>query len=300
MRLRGADRELASGVSGALGMPEAAGLSVVSSDLGTLDSPSALGASGKFGASSESSISGKLGISSKPGASDLSGPLSVSIVVPLYNERRVIKQLLAELRPLRDACEIIFVDGGSTDGTVEAIGDEFRVIKSRRGRGIQLNTGAAATCGKVLFFLHADSSLPPDPLSEIRHALRHHRFGCFGLRFSPSSPLMRICQALSNYRCYVRRIVFGDQGLFIERSLFDELGGFSELPLMEDYELSLALRRKGLRPGVTRRRITTSSRRYGTTTATRLRTMWLMLRLRRMYRKGVSVEEIARRYGEAR
>lgn len=224
----------------------------------------------------------------------------VSIIVPIYNERGVIEQLLAELQPLRDACEIVLVDGGSTDGTLEAIGDDFRVISSCRGRGTQLNAGAAASSGEVLFFLHADSALPPDPLDEIYRALRRHRFGCFGLRFVPSSPLMRICQALSNYRCYVRRIIFGDQGLFIERALFDELGGFPEIPLMEDYEFSLSLRRTGLRPGMTRHRIATSARRYGTTTLSRLRTMRLMLHLRRMYRKGEPIENIALLYDQAR
>ncbi len=225
---------------------------------------------------------------------------SISIVIPVYNEHRVINALLDQLRPLRDECEIVFVDGGSTDGTQEAIKGEFRIIDAPRGRGVQLNAGVAATSGEVLFFLHADSSLPPNPLDEIRLALRKHRFGCFGIRFAPSSPLLRICQALSNYRCYVRRIVFGDQGLFIERALFNEVGGFPELPLMEDYELALILRRMGLRPGMTCHRITTSSRRYGTTTRERLRTMWLMLRLRAKYRAGVPIDEIMQCYHDAR
>lgn len=224
----------------------------------------------------------------------------LSIVVPIYNEERVIDRLLDQLRPLRETCEVILVDGGSTDGTLARIDDAFTVIRAPKGRGGQLNAGARAATGAVLLFLHADSVLPLDPVGEIERVMRTHRVGCFGVRFEPSSPLMRICAALSNFRCYVRRIMFGDQGIFIERALFLEVGGFPDLPLMEDYRFSLDLRRRGLRPGATRGRITTSARRFGTTTRSRLRTMMQMAHLRRLYRRGAPIKEIARRYGEAR
>lgn len=226
---------------------------------------------------------------------------AISIIIPTLDEARVIAALLAQLEPLRNGCEIVFVDGGSSDGTREAILDAgFRLVDAPRGRGTQLNAGARASSGEILFFLHADSALPPDPLGEIRRAMRGHRVGCFGVRFEPSSLLMLCCRLLSNYRCYVRRIMFGDQGIFIDRDLFFEVGGFPDLPLMEDYQFSLDLRARGFRPAPTRRRIATSSRRYGTTPASRIKTMLLMGRLRQMYREGTPVEEIARIYGQAR
>lgn len=229
------------------------------------------------------------------------GEPSISIIIPTLDEHRVIGRLLDQLEPLRGRCEVVFVDGGSADGTREAILDAgFRLIDTPPGRGTQLNAGAAAASGNVLFFLHADSVLPPDPLGEIRRVMRQHRVGCFGVRFVPSSPLMACCRFLSNFRCYVRRIMFGDQGIFIERDLFYEMGGFPDLPLMEDYRFSLDLRSRGFRPGATRRRIATSSRRFGITPASRIKAMLLMARLRRMYREGVPIEEIARLYGEAR
>lgn len=226
---------------------------------------------------------------------------ATSIIIPTLDEARVIAALLAQLEPLRNGCEIVFVDGGSSDGTREAILDAgFRLVDAPRGRGTQLNAGARASSGEILFFLHADSALPPDPLGEIRRAMRGHRVGCFGVRFEPSSLLMLCCRLLSNFRCYVRRIMFGDQGIFIDRDLFFEVGGFPDLPLMEDYQFSLDLRARGFRPAPTRRRIATSSRRYGATPASRIKTMLLMGRLRRMYREGTPVEEIARVYGQAR
>ena len=226
---------------------------------------------------------------------------AISIIIPTLDEARVIDALLAQLEPLRGRCEIVFVDGGSSDGTRDAILDAgFQLVDAPRGRGTQLNAGARASSGEILFFLHADSALPPDPLGEIRRAMRGRRVGCFGVRFEPSSPLMLCCRLLSNFRCYVRRIMFGDQGIFIDRDLFFEVGGFPDLPLMEDYQFSLDLRARGFRPAPTRRRIATSSRRYGTTPASRIKTMLLMGRLRRMYREGTPVEEIARIYGQAR
>ena len=110
----------------------------------------------------------------------------ISIMIPTLDEARVIAALLAQLEPLRSGCEIVFVDGGSSDGTRDAILDAgFQLVDAPRGRGTQLNAGACASSGEILFFLHADSALPPDPLGEIRRAMRGRRVGCFGVRFSP-------------------------------------------------------------------------------------------------------------------
>lgn len=225
---------------------------------------------------------------------------TISIIIPVYNEEAVLESLLAQLRPLRGQCEVIFVDGGSTDRTRALIGDEFRVVSSCKGRGRQLNEGARASSGNVLFFLHADSELPPDPLGEIRRVMRTHQVGCFGVAFHSRNFFMWTCRVMSNLRCYVRRIMFGDQGIFIKRNLFFEVGGFPDLPIMEDYQLSLSLRARGYRIGATRRRIYSSPRRFGPTTADKLRTMYHMHRLRYLYRRGVSAEDIARAYADVR
>lgn len=224
----------------------------------------------------------------------------ISVIVPVLNEESTLPRLMGQLESLPGSPEIVVVDGGSDDETESLVRPPAILLRAPRGRGAQLNAGARAVSGKVLFFLHADSSLPPDPLGEIVRVMETHQAGCFGIRFDSDSALMRVCAALSNYRCFCRRIVFGDQGLFIERGLFFDMGGFPDLPLMEDYAFSLALRSRGFRIGATRSRLTASARRYGATTSSRLRTMALMLELRRMYRRGVSIDEIARRYVDAR
>ena len=223
----------------------------------------------------------------------------ISIIIPTLDEARVIAVLLAQLEPLRSGCEIVFVDGGSSDGTREAILEAgFRLVDAPRGRGTQLNAGARASSGEILFFLHADSALPPDPLGEIRRAMRGRRVGCFGVRFEPSSPLMLCCRFLSNFRCYVRRIMFGDQGIFIDRDLFFEVGGFPDLPLMEDYELSLRMKRQHIPLVVLDSTIITSGRRYQRRFP--LLTMGKMFWLRCLYRLGVDSQKIADMYRDIR
>lgn len=234
----------------------------------------------------------------RPPARD--GAPSISLIVPLYNEIACIDALLRQLRPLLDACEIVLVDGGSIDGTLERIDPAFRVLRTGKGRGRQLNAGARATSGDVLLFVHADSVLPPDPLGCVRACLRHRRAGCFGIRFSPSSPALLLCSVWSNVRASLRRTMFGDQGIFVERALFEEVGGFPDLPIMEDYRFSLELRARGVRPGLARRRIVTSSRRFPSTLRGQVRLMCQMADLRRRYRRGEDVEELARRYRDVR
>ena len=228
----------------------------------------------------------------------MSAAPSIAVVVPVLNEEAAIGALLERLRPHSRDCEIVFVDGGSTDATRDVVAAEFRVIEAPRGRGGQLNAGARATRADALFFLHADSAPPDDFPDEIRDALTTGEAGCFGISFDTPSLLMRICAALSNFRAYRRRIMFGDQGMFMTRDLFERMGGFPELPLMEDCAFSLALRAAGVRPGKTRRRIVTSARRFGSSTTSRLSTMYHMARLRRMYREGVPIERISREYAD--
>lgn len=226
--------------------------------------------------------------------------MPVSIIVPVFNEASSIVRLQKQLIEVSDASEIIFVDGGSTDATRDLIDERFQVISSEKGRSRQMNAGAQASSGSILFFLHCDSIVPDDFLSEIKSVMQDNRFGCFGITFDERTPLMLVCRALSNFRCRFRKIIFGDQGLFIDRELFFELGMFPDIPLMEDYQLSLTLRQRGLKPGMTQSRIQTSARRYQGSTVHKLRTMYHMAKLRRDYRGGVPVEKIAAAYLDLR
>ena len=226
--------------------------------------------------------------------------MDISIIIPVYNEENTISDAMEMLRPLTGRCEILFVDGGSTDRTVSMISDEFRVISSLKGRANQMNQGAVSSSGKVLFFLHCDSILPDSALEQINEVMRDHRAGYFGIRFTSGSLLMKCCAFMSNLRAGTRGIVFGDQGIFTDRELFFEVGMFPAIALMEDYQFSLNLKKMQVRPGRTRERICTSDRRFGEGNVNRLRVMWNMHRLRFLYRKGLSADEIARMYRDIR
>ncbi len=224
----------------------------------------------------------------------------ISIIVPLYNEESTIVKLQKQLTPLKDKCEIIFVDGGSTDKTLELIDPGFKVVSSPKGRGNQMNYGAGESTGDVLLFLHCDSELPENPLEEITEVMKKYRVGCFGIRFNSQSGLMRICGIMSNRRVKDRKIIFGDQGIFIDRKLFFDIGMFPDLPLMEDYELSIRLKKCGEKPGLTKERIITSDRRFPKGTIPKLQLMMKMQKLQRMYRHGVPIEKISAMYRDVR
>ena len=225
---------------------------------------------------------------------------SVSVILPVYNEEKTIAAMQEQLRPFLAQCEIVFADGGSTDRTLSLIDPAFRVLRTAKGRAAQMNAGAAATRGDILFFLHCDSVLPADWPEEIRSLIMKKRYGCFGLRFAADGLFFRIADAGSNLRAFCLGLPFGDQGMFLERRLFEEAGGFPDLPLMEDYQLALRLKEMGERPGRTKHRIVTSARRYPEGTPARCRHAVTLWRLRRMYRKGVPVERIAAWYKDLR
>lgn len=226
--------------------------------------------------------------------------MEVSIIIPTYNEETTIERLLETLEPLKGRCEILFVDGGSTDRTLKLLNGEYTVISSEKGRAKQMNRGAMASHGEVLFFLHCDSEVPANTLEEIERVMQNHRAGCFGIAFHSCNFFMFTCRVISNHRVKDRKVMFGDQGIFVERELFMEVGMFPDMPILEDYQFSITLKEKGIRLGMTRSRIYTSDRRFQGNTVEKLKLMWLMNRLRAMYRDGVPVEEIARLYGDVR
>lgn len=229
--------------------------------------------------------------------------LKLSVIIPVYNEEAAVYGLTEQLKRCvsgRSDTEIIFVDGGSTDRTVSLIGSDFRVISGKKGRGLQMNLGAMESCGDILFFLHCDSILPDDFIDEIKHCMRRHSFGCFGVKFASRNFFMLTNRIISNHRAFVRGLPFGDQGMFIERELFFETGMFPETSLMEDFEFSKKLRRYGIRPGMTCRRILTSARRYGKGTKAIIGTEFRMWNLRRLYRKGKDPEELKDMYKDIR
>ncbi len=226
--------------------------------------------------------------------------VKISVIVPIYNEEKTIERLQEQLLPLLGKCEILLVDGGSTDGTLKKILPGFILLHCPKGRAQQMNYGAERSSGDVLFFLHCDSELPEKPLQEIRRVMRDFQAGCFGVAFHSRNFFMFTCRVISNHRIKDRKVMFGDQGIFLERELFIEAGMYPEIPVMEDYQLSLVLKEKGVKLGMCRKRIYTSDRRFPKGTIPKLELMWKMNRLRKMYRDGVPAEKISRLYEDVR
>lgn len=222
------------------------------------------------------------------------------VVVPVFNEGKTLGPRLKALRPLRDrGAELVVVDGGSTDETwAVAAANADRVLLAPRGRGAQMNAGAMGSSAEVLLFLHADTALPPMADRLIQQALdQGRRWGRFDLRIDGSHPLLRPTEHLINLRTRLTGIATGDQAIFIQRETFERLGGFADLPLMEDIELSGRLKRVG-RPARIATPVVTSGRRWITHGV--LRTILLMWGLRARYFFGADTKELADRYGYSR
>jgi rSAM/selenodomain-associated transferase 2 len=170
----------------------------------------------------------------------------ISVIVPTLNEQ---DHLPATLRgvTLAPGDELIVVDGGSTDQTV-AIAQQFtsQVLHSRRGRAVQMNWGARHAHGDILLFLHADTRLPADGLEAVRRALRDDAVaGAFRLAIMPPTPALRLVAWGTNLRARFGRLPYGDQALFMPRQVFEALGGYDDIPFMEDVRMVQALRKRG-------------------------------------------------------
>ncbi|MGK5448611.1 TIGR04283 family arsenosugar biosynthesis glycosyltransferase [Streptomyces radiopugnans] len=221
--------------------------------------------------------------------------MKVSIIVPVLDEEDTIQTTLSRLCRDFPDCELIVVDGGSTDATIELAAPHATVVHSARGRARQMSEGARHARGEVLWFVHADTTVDPAALGQIRACLTDPRAvgGGLTLRFDRRTPGLNYLARTSNLRARRLHHVFGDQAMFVRRTVFDELGGFPDLAIMEDLEMSRRLHRRGrlrLLPATS----TASSRRltaHGT-----WRMIAFMQYLKLLYFAGADPESIRARY----
>jgi rSAM/selenodomain-associated transferase 2 len=224
--------------------------------------------------------------------------MNVSIIIPMRNEAQVLPDLLAHLLDYarKPGVEVIFVDGGSTDASLQMVKlAGFDVISSAQGRAVQMNAGAAYAKGDLLLFVHADSRLPAIDPGKIGEQLkqRHRVWGRFDVEIIGRSGSLPLVSVPMNLRSRLTGIATGDQGIFVTREAFDRVGGFPEQPLMEDIELCKRLLRLS-RPLCLRERMITSGRRWDE------RGVWptilLMWRLRWAYWRGADPVQLSERY----
>lgn len=225
--------------------------------------------------------------------------MRLSIIIPVLNEERTISATIADL-VRAEACEVVVVDGGSMDRTAAIVRTtSARLVVSPRGRATQMNTGARHAAGDVLLFLHADTRLPAGAGRDIRECMADIRCvgGRFDIRLDSARPLLRLVGRMISLRSRLTRVATGDQAIFVRRAVFERLGGFPEIPLMEDVAFSRALKKAG-RIACLRAHVVSSARRWEKHGA--IRTILLMWALKLLYLAGVPPARLKRLYGEAR
>ena len=188
------------------------------------------------------------------------------MIVPVLNEAGALPRTLQALLSQPGDFEVIVADGGSSDDTA-ALARAFpgvRLLAAPRGRGAQMNAGAAAAHGETLLFLHADTRLPHGALVRLETNLRSGapwQAGAFRHRFEPTDWRLRLVSAGNNLRCRISRVYFGDQAIFVSRELFERVGGFAEVPVLEDVIFCERLR-EHTRAVLLPEAITTDARRF--------------------------------------
>jgi rSAM/selenodomain-associated transferase 2 len=221
----------------------------------------------------------------------------ISIVIPTLNEAPNLERMLPVLVARFPGAEVILVDGGSTDATaaIAARSPQVHFISSPRGRARQMNAGERAARGDVLLFLHADTILPDGALAAVEAATRDPGVvaGRFDVRFDNPGRVFRMIAWFMNERSRLSGIATGDQAIFVCREPFEALGGYPDMPLMEDVELCRRLKRRG-HVAALRLSVTTSARKWEREGV--VRTILLMWTIRFLYMVGVPPARLHRWY----
>lgn len=225
--------------------------------------------------------------------------MSISIISPILNEAENLQVLNQQRLALSDSlCEWILVDGGSTDNTVQLAQEMgFQLVQSEKGRATQQNNGAKIAQGQILLFLHADTQLNQSAIDAIIDAKTANNaatlWGRFDIQLDGKQSIFRIIETMINLRSRLSKIATGDQGLFISKALFEQVGGFPNQPIMEDIEICKTLKRIQA-PVCLKQTIITSSRRWETFGV--WKTILLMWKLRFLYWLGESPETLIKKY----
>jgi rSAM/selenodomain-associated transferase 2 len=218
-----------------------------------------------------------------------------SIIVPVFNEAQLLRPFLAHLRERAPGAEIIIADGGSPDHTADlAQGFCDHLVVSEHSRATQMNAGARAARGDILWFLHVDAEVPWGCLDEIERIMDDSNVagGFFRIRL-PQYPVYRLTDSFAHYAGIVLRMRCGDHGIFCHRATFLDIGGFPEVPLMEDVEFFRLLRQRGRVIG-SQKRILASPRRYETVGRVRLTLCYGLIAM--LYIFGVPLSKLASIY----
>ena len=231
----------------------------------------------------------------------------ISVIIPTYNEEVGIEHTIGSVHRRRDEAdfEIIVSDGGSSDATVSLARKHARVVCSERGRGWQLNAGAERATGDIFFFLHAHVTLPPGALAIIDQEINEKGYdgGGFSNVFSMHNHKIKRLGRILNLRIrhndHARNtIFFGDNGIFVKRAIFEALGGFKTIPIMEDFDFSKRMREQFRVVRICEPKLVVSPRRHVKAGFIKTRMQWILIK--RLYQMGVSPNALARWYRDAR
>ena len=221
----------------------------------------------------------------------------ISIVIPVLNEHKGIVFFLKNLQRFRPRCQLIVVDGGSKDDTIDlAIPYVDKVLEATTGRAEQMNKGATEAVAPILLFLHADTFLPDDAVTQIKQAIaQQYRWGRFDIKLMSPHPALTIIACFMNWRSKLTGIATGDQAIFVEKGFFETSGAYPDIALMEDIALSKKLN-KVAKPYCVSSKVTSSARRWHQFGIVKMMLLMWWLRLR--YFLGDSPSNLAQLYKE--